>query len=284
MKAIIPLVALAMQIATAQAPDSAVVAPTTAVLQTVSVDSLAVPAPVAISVPVAAPTPAEAVPVVVAPVVVAPMSAAPAVVPAITAPAPVAGDTAPRVGIVETYGDWQLGFAAGGSTGYGLSVRKWFGEKNALQLNLAPYVSRTNYPEEGQIVPEGYPQDEGFVLEANVSVGLAWFHEVYQYRMDDMRELKLLSYVAGSGYFSIEQQQMDRWRMAPGNDRIPTEKYYDDYRREEQEYSLGAGVATEFSVWRFSAILGLGLGGWYEAVSENFGVSGDAHIGTHFRF
>lgn len=283
MKATIPLVAMAMQLAIAQTPDSAAVAPTTVVLQTVSVDSLAVPAPVADSVPVAPATPPP-VDAVVAPVVVAPMAATPAAVQVAPAPAPVAASPAPRVGIVETYGDWQLGFAAGGSTGYGLSVRKWFGEKNAVQLNLAPYVSRTNYPEEGQSLPEGYPQDEGFVLDANVSVGLTWLHEIYQYRMDDIRELKLLSYVAGSGYFSIEQQQMDRWRFAPGDDKIPTDKYYDDYRREEKELTLGGGAAVEFSIWRFSAILGLGLGGWYEAVSENFGVSGDAHIGTHFRF
>jgi hypothetical protein len=266
MKAIIPFVALAIQVATAQSPDSVAV-PAVAAIQTVSVDT--VPAPAAIPAPVVA-----------APVVASPMAAAPVVVPA----PPAAASTAPRAGIVETYGDWQLGFAAGPATGYGFSMRKWFGEKDAIQLNLAPYVSRTNYPEEDQNVPEGHPQDEGFVLDANVSVGLTWLHEVYQYRLDPIRELKLLSYLAGSGYFSIEQQQMDRWRFAPGDDKIPTEKYYDDYRREEKEFTVGGGAAAEFSVWRFSAILGFGLGGWYEAVSENFGMTGDAQIGTHFRF
>lgn len=279
MKAIIPLVALAMQVATAQTPDSAV-APTTAVLQTVSVDSIPSPALVATPAPIAPVAPAEIPPAPVALVVAESLPATPPKAKA----TPAVVDHSLRPGVVETYGPWQLGFAAGPSTGYGFSLRRWFGEKDAVQLNLAPYVSRKNYPEEDESVPEGYPQDEGFVLEANVSVGLAWFHEVYLYRLDHIRELKLLSYVAGSGYFSIEQQQMDRWKFGPGDDTKPTVKYYDDYRREEQNLSLGTGAAAEFSVWRFSAILGLGLGGWYEAVSENFGMSGDVHIGTHFRF
>lgn len=269
MKAIIPLVALAIQVATAQSPDSAAVA-TTVALPTISVDTVALPA--------ATPAPAVAAPAEPATAPVPP----PPVVPAAAEPSPVQ-EAPSKAQVEEDYGRWQLGFGAGMASGSGISLRRWFGDLDAVQLNVAPYVSRTNYPEDGTTVPEGYPQDEGFVLEANVSVGLTWLHEIYGYRIDRTRELKLLSYVAGSAYLSIEQQQMDRWKTAPGETK-PTIRYYDDYRREEREFSLGSGVATEFSIWRFSAMLGFGLGGWYETVDENFGLTGDVQIGTHFRF
>ena len=289
MKAIIPLVALAIQVATAQSPDSAVV-PAASEPRTVSVQIDSLPSAAALPV---VPAPAASSPVAAAPVAAAPVGLAPvAVAPTRAEPGP-AEPAAPRAGIVGTYGDWQLGFGAGLASGSGFSVRKWFGEKDAVQLNLAPYVSRSNYPEDGQAATGGPLQDSGFVLEADITVGLTWLHELYNYRMDRDRELKLLSYLAGSAYLSVEQQQMNRWRPLESGKRAEDTTrvqgtdyglYFDDYRRDERNFRLGGGAVTEFSIWRFSAMLGLGLGGWYETISENFGISGDIQAGAHFRF
>lgn len=276
MKAIIPLVALAMQLATAQTPDSVSAAPIP-VAPSISVDTSAA-APVAPALPeiVSAPAPV----VTPLPSVV---SATPLLVQAAPAPEPKPVAASNRAGIVEREGKWQLGFGAGMASGYGLSVRRWFGEHDAVQLNLAPYVSRTNYPEEDEIAPEGMPHDSGFILDASVSVGLTWFHEIYQHQVDPIRQFTLLSYVAGSAFIGVEQQQMDRWKPSLSEPSKPI-RYYDDYKNDERTFRLGSGVAGEFSVWRLSATLGLGLGGWYETESENFGISGDVQVGTHFRF
>lgn len=283
MKAIISLVALGIQVAAAQSPDSAS-APTVVAPTTISVDTAGVSAQ---------PAPAVASPAVVSTTETAPLPVQPLPAAAIEAKASPASPAPSKSQVVEDYGRWQLGFGAGMASGYGFSLRKWVGGRDAVQLNLAPYVSRTNYPEEEGSTIDGAPQDSGFVLEASVSVGLTWLHEVFQYRLDPIRELKLLSYLSGSTYLSIEQQQMDRWRvLEPGKaaqNQIRYQGYdyglyYDDYRREERTFRLGTGMAGEFSFWRFSAMMGLGLGGWYESVREDFGVSGDIQIGTHFRF
>lgn len=282
MKAIISLVALAIQVAAAQSPDSAA-AQTAVALPTIPVDTAGVASPA---------SPQPLLPVVALPSEPAALPVPPPAVPLAAKTSSAAGTPA-KSQVVEDYGRWQLGFGAGMASGYGFSIRRWVGEFDAVQLNLAPYVSRTNHPEEEESTIDGAPQDTGFVLEASVSVGLTWLHEVFQYRLDPIRELKLLSYVAGSAYLSIEQQQMDSWRVLEPGKAAQTQiryqgydygLYYDDYRREERTFRLGTGMAGEFSVWRFSAMMGLGLGGWYESVREDFGVSGDIQIGTHFRF
>lgn len=302
MKATIPLVVMAIQVAIAQGPDSATV-PVPPAAATIPVETVAAP-PAAAPAIESAPAPVDPSPVPVAtpvaPVaatapVVAPVApvAAPLVVPAAVESSVDAPPSSASGEAIGSRGTWQVGFGAGMASGYGLSVRKWFGAKDGLQLNIAPYVSRTNHPEEEVTAPEGYPLDSGFVLEASVSVGLTWFHELDHYRFDDDRDMRLLSYVAGSAFLSIEQQQMNRWRpLEPGKSARSEIVYmgqdyglsYDDYRHDERSFRLGAGAAAEMSFWKISATLGLGLGAWYESVSEDFGVAGDIQVGAHYRF
>lgn len=249
--------------------------------------------------PVSAPVPALAVvsdsavqpgqtPAVVAPppVVVVPPAPTP-VAPVVTVPppAPAASVAAPasRPTTADRFGAWQVGLAAGGASGYGFSFRRWFGDANALQINLTPFVSRSNYPGSEDPNDENRLLDSGFVLEASLVAGLSWLHQIVQVPLfSDAGELKVLSYVAGSTDLSVEQQQMDRWMVkADGTTRS---RWYDDYYRTRREFRLGGGGGCEISRWRLSASAMVGLAGWYEDVSGDFGIQPDGQLGLHFRF
>jgi len=262
----------------AQNPDASSVQAPAAPAPVVTESVVAVPgANIALEAPapvVVPPAPAVEVPPPLAPV------PAPVLAPAPVAPAPAA----PAVRTTaERFGSWQVGVAGGAASGYGFSVRRWFGDANAVQLNFAPYVSKTNYPGTDDPGVAKTLQDSGFVLDASLSAGLSWLHQVVQVPLfEDRGELKVLSYVAGSTYLSVEQQQMDRFRWNDGKQ--ANEKYYDDYYRTKKEFRLGGGGGCEISRWRLSADLMVGLGGWYETVSEDFGFAPDAQIGAHFRF
>lgn len=226
------------------------------------------------------PLPAIAVPPV-APSVV-PTPAGPVAAP-IASPGPAAAPAASRRTTADRFGSWQVGLAAGGAAGYGFSFRRWFGDANALQINLAPYVSRTNYPGSEDPNDDKRLLDSGFVLEASLVAGISWLHQIVQVPLfSDAGELKVLSYVAGSTDLSVEQQQMDRWSYKA--DGVSTQRWYDDYYRTRREFRLGGGGGCEVSRWRLSTNLMVGLAGWYEDVSGDFGIQPDAQWGVHFRF
>jgi hypothetical protein len=190
---------------------------------------------------------------------------------------------ASRPTTADRFGAWQVGLAAGGASGYGFSFRRWFGDANALQINLTPFVSRSNYPGSEDPNDENRLLDSGFVLEASLVAGLSWLHQIVQVPLfSDAGELKVLSYVAGSTDLSVEQQQMDRWMVkADGTTRS---RWYDDYYRTRREFRLGGGGGCEISRWRLSASAMVGLAGWYEDVSGDFGIQPDGQLGLHFRF
>lgn len=223
------------------------------------------------------PLPAVAAPVEAPPVVATP--SVPSTIPAVPSPAP----SVSRRTTADRFGSWQVGLAAGGAAGYGFSFRRWFGDANALQINLAPYVSRTNYPGSEDPNDDNRLLDSGFVLEASLVAGISWLHQIVQVPLfSDAGELKVLSYVAGSTDLSVEQQQMDRWTYKA--DGVSTQRWYDDYYRTRREFRLGGGGGCEVSRWRLSTSLMVGLAGWYEDVSGDFGIQPDAQWGVHFRF
>jgi hypothetical protein len=214
-----------------------------------------------------------------------PVLASPVEPPPVVAPAsvPSAAPAVSRRTTADRFGSWQVGLAAGGAAGYGFSFRRWFGDGNALQVNLAPYVSRTNYPGSEDPNDENRLLDSGFVLEASLVAGISWLHQIVQVPLfSDAGELKVLSYVAGSTDLSVEQQQMDRWSYKA--DGVSTQRWYDDYYRTRREFRLGGGGGCELSRWRLSTNLMVGLAGWYEDVSGDFGIQPDAQWGVHFRF
>jgi len=231
--------------------------------------------------------PAPAAPAQVAPV--APAQAAPAPVadpvPAVPAPVPepVAATPPARRTTAERFGAWQVGLAAGGASGSGISLRRWWGDADAIQINVAPYVSRTNHPGSEDPNDENRLLDSGFVLDASLIAGVSWLHQIVQVPLfRDGGELKVLSYVAGSTDLSVEQQQMDRWTVK--EDGVTRVRWYDDYYRTKREFRIGGGGGCELSRWRLSTSLMFGLAGWYEDVSGDFGVQPDAQLGVHFRF
>jgi len=182
-----------------------------------------------------------------------------------------------------SFGPWQVGIAAGDAGGFGISVRRWFSESNALQLNFAPYLYRENIPGTDDPNDRERDLDSGFRLDASITVGLTWLHSHLEKPMfHGKADLQVLSYVAGSTDLAVEQQQIDH--IVLGTDGTTKTVVYDDYYRTTKEFCLGGGGGFEMSWWRLSVFALVGLDGWYEATSEDFGFNPDGQIGAHFRF
>lgn len=264
------------------------------ILPTALLDSIGQPPP-------ARPDTSARIPPVILPTPVAAPPAAPptdSVVPKVSAPEPLAKASAPITfndsvsparsvqkpsPQVRRYGAWQVGAALAGSPGSGISVRRWLGDADALQFNIAPYVSRRNYPGTDDPNQRGAHIDSGFVLDASLIAGVSWLHQLaFLPLWDDRGEVKILSYCAGATWLSVEQQQMDRW--ATKSDGTTQVRFYDDYYREKREFRVGGGGGFELSRWRLSTDLMLGMSAWIEAISGDMGVAPDAQWGVHFRF
>lgn len=252
-------------------PQPAVAAPVPAAPESASVVAPAAPA-VTDSV-----NPAESAPVVVAPPIPPPPMSP--MLPPAPPPAPVA-ELPPDP---DHFGAWQIGVAAGDAGGYGLSLRRWFTDADAFQLNLAPYLRRENVPGTDDPNDRNRDLDSGFRFDASISVGLTWLHSHAEKQFNRGRiGMKVLSYLAGSGFFEVEQQQIDH-KVYAADGKTKT-IVFDDYYRTTQEFQLGGGGGVEFSCWRLSAYALAGLGGWYEYTSEDFGFRPDGQLGMHFRF
>mgnify|MGYP000901978618 CR=1 FL=1 len=200
-------------------------------------------------------------------------------------PAPVAGDALPpEPPVVDRFGSWQIGAMAGSAGGYGISLRRWFGEANAVQLNVVPYMHRENIP--GTDDPNDRNRsdlDTGFQFEASIVVGLTWLHSYAEKSFCKGRVgMSVLSYVATAADLEVEQQQIDHIVRDP--ETKARSVVYDDYYRLKREFALGGGGGLEFQWWRLSVTGMLGMEGWYEAVSEDFGFAPDGQLGIHFRF
>lgn len=183
---------------------------------------------------------------------------------------------------LERFGAWQIGVAAGDAGGYGLSLRRWIGGFDAIQINCAPYMHRENIPGTEDDNDLYRDLDSGFRFEASVAMGLTWLHshaerEFFHGRLG----MNVLSYVAGGADLEVEQQQIDHIVTDSDNKKSVV---YDDYYRVTREFSLGTGGGLEFQVWRMSVYGLLGLQGWYEYTSEDFGFRPDGQLGMHFRF
>ena len=231
--------------------------------------------------------PAEVEPVV-SPEAVVPSPVAPPPPPPPPPPSPVASvavdSLPPEPPVVDRFGSWQIGAAAGSAGGYGISLRKWFTDADAMQINLAPYMHRENIP--GTDDPNDRNRsdlDTGFRFEASIVVGLTWLHSYAEKSFCKGRVgMSVLSYVATSADFEVEQQQIDHVVRDPATKARSV--VYDDYYRLRREFALGGGGGLEFQWWRMSVYGLLGLGGWYEGVSEDFGFAPDGQLGIHFRF
>lgn len=179
-------------------------------------------------------------------------------------------------------GSWQIGAVAGDAGGHGISLRRWFGEYDAIQLNLAPYMHRRNIPGTDDPNDRDRDLDSGFQLEASITVGLTWMRShlerpVFRGNAD----LRVLSYVAASTEFAVDQQQIDHIVVAQDGAKSVV---YNDYYRTTKEFCMGGGGGLELAWWRLSLTGLAGFDGWYEGTSENFGFNPDFQLGAHFRF
>lgn len=148
-----------------------------------------------------------------------------------------------------------FGVAAGVSTGYGLSYRRWFNDRLGLQLNVGPY----------------YYEDED-EQTIRTSVGIAPLLTIHEFTY-----ARFLSY---AGFHWYHEDQWWENEYCRGTEACTNESYHDTF-------FLGIGAGTEFHLWRFSLNIMVGLAGYY--LRDDLGESTKSvmvspEAGLHYRF
>lgn len=214
------------------------------------------------------------------------------------APASVSSDL---VSSYDRFGKWQFGFAGGSSTGGGLAVRRWFDERNGLELHGYAYLSKKHYPEDGDswggnTSKDGhyYGRDTGTVASGELLLGVQYLHEVVRVHLFTANgaikgpsHLRGLTFVGIGGYASYEDQSLR-------SSRTETTGYYPysytqvPYQIEShsstQELLGGAGGGAELELSRFSVHLLVGMGGYYRFDPSEYKLGPTVDGGIFIRF
>ena len=176
-----------------------------------------------------------------------------------------------------------VGVAAGYTTGYGLSFRRWVNNSWAFQINFAPYYHETKYPEsdrdEYQYDYYSYGPDSGYDHNGSGSLGLTFLKN-----FAELRYLRVVGY-AGSNLHATYRKynyftnEWDYSRQEPSRRRV-----HHQGREVREKVSVGGGIGAEFYVWRFAFHAMAGLFGAYEVETEAKEAGPSVEGGVHFRF
>jgi hypothetical protein len=207
---------------------------------------------------------------------------------------PVGGRRAPKSIDTSTtfdrYGSWQFGFAGGSSSGGGLAVRKWFDDKNGIELHGYIYLNKKTLPEDrnsGFGSMEGsdgyyYGDDSGTVAQGEISLGVQYLHEVLRVHLFDGtglfkggNHLRGLTFVGIGGYSEFEDREL-RSRFSNPN---AGEKHF-----ETQKVLGGGGAGLELELNRFSLHALIGYGGFYGLSSDTYELGSTFDGGLFVRF
>jgi hypothetical protein len=165
-----------------------------------------------------------------------------------------------------TSAKYDIGVAAGMVGGVGLSVRRWFGEKDALQLNFAPFYIESKYPED----------DDGTYFNERVSgysnTGFISLGGLYLHRIAEFNGLTFSTFGGGS-YTGL----FDNWdyTTADGDRHVN--------KSTRGSISAGGGFGGGIEVWRFDAMVMVGIIGAYDLENETKRLTPSIDVGLHFR-
>ena len=169
------------------------------------------------------------------------------------------------------YSAYDVGVAVGMVGGSGLSVRRWIGPKDAIQINFAPFYMEEKYPGDGG----GYypSRDSGYSHTGFLSIGALYLHRVAEFN-----GLSFSGY-GGASYTALYHR----------DDYYETDSYYgtpvDHTVRNSLKgnVSLGGGVGASIEFWRFEATALLGLAGAYDLERKTKQLTPALDLGVHFR-
>lgn len=220
---------------------------------------------------------------------------------AAVAPASASADL---VSSYDRFGKWQFGFAGGSSTGGGLAVRRWFDEKNGLELHGYAFLSKKHYPEDGDSWGSNsssdghyYGSDTGSVATGEALLGVQYLHEVVRVHLftangaiKGASHLRGLTFAGIGGYASYEDRSLNSSRVESKRD---SGSYYYSYKqvpyrieshKSSQEFLGGAGGGVEFELSRLSIHLLVGMGGAYRFDPSEYHLGPTVDGGIFLRF
>lgn len=175
-----------------------------------------------------------------------------------------------------------VGAAAGLTTGYGLSVRKWFTQKWGAQLVLFPFIRDEKYPEDSYWSADGMYEepDSGEAMHGSLSLGIVALRN-----FADMKYLRFMGYAGGNVQATYENYdyyvEEYTYTTSSGSDYRTVHKKGKEH---EEKISVGAGAGVEFYVWRFAFNIMLGVVGGYRLQLETYSLTPSVDAGMFFRF
>jgi hypothetical protein len=169
-----------------------------------------------------------------------------------------------------SFSHYDVGIAVGMIGGSGLSVKRWIGPKDAIQINFAPYYLEEKYPGDGQ---DYYPtRDSGYSNSGFLSLGALYLH-----RIGDFNGLFFTSY--GGGNYTAYYHKEDFY----------TTTYYGGSTDHQVRntlrgnVALGGGLGVGIEFWRFEASALLGLEGAYDLDRKTRQLTPALDLGVHFK-
>jgi hypothetical protein len=173
-----------------------------------------------------------------------------------------------------------VGAGAGLSSGAGLSYKKWFEKKWALQVNLLPFYYQENFKPGGNNDTYRH-NDSGFHDYGLFSLGLA-----YQRLITRLQDFRILSFVSAAYNGSYDKGDYyyteERWESAAGD--------YVDYHGHtvkndmEHRLAVGGGFGGEIFLWRFSLMAATGICAGYNFSDETVRITPTIEGSIHFMY
>jgi hypothetical protein len=171
-----------------------------------------------------------------------------------------------------------IGVAAGFTSGYGLSYKKWF-DKWGVQLTLFPWYEEEKYSDKTDDNSYYYNRDSGFSNNGYGSIGLLLNRSILE-----SKYIKFCAYGGGNCY--VEYKRYDYYSRAYDYSYGKNEYVLTHYtgKKLTNTLSLGVGCGAEFYIWRFGfhGMAGLRGSNRFPDNLKKIGLSAEA--GAYFRF
>lgn len=165
-----------------------------------------------------------------------------------------------------------LGFAAGSTTGYGLSYRKWIRSSWGFQINLLPFYREEKYDEDDDNWDDE-DRDSGFFDTGNLSFGFTYLKKIL-----DGKYIRFLFYTGAN--LNTSYEKYDYYYTEDDTESL----VHKSGKEIENKIGVGAGVGCEWYVWRLGFHCMAGLMGDVIIESKSFGIGPTIEAGIHFRF
>ena len=166
---------------------------------------------------------------------------------------------------------WDVGLGAGRVGGMGVSVRRWFDPKNALQINFVPFYWEEKYPADSDDDYYSDSRDSGYANTGFLSLGALYLH-----RLGEYNGFYLTSF--GGGSYTATFHNGDYWTSSYSGSNVE----HHVRKTVEGTAALGGGLGGGFEFWRLDASVLIGLAGSYDLAKETKRLGPSLDVAIHF--